>query len=326
MTTSVLYPPASQGGVRAALESLRHQLETLLMHLRSDFENQEVTSDSHALEKLASRTIRVIAEGDERAAVVRKELDTRGSETNERETILTGRVAALADAKERLEKKGDVRVVWLPPAVGVVLVFAATGVLADIVLKLGTGKSIALSVGSAIFGLACAYAMYAFDLCSSLARGLGLVAAGLLAGSFGLALARNAGIPTLSRVVITAAAVALAAVGFGVTDGALRTEAERQRRRLLLDTSNAIAAAVNELERVLPDEKAWIGSLGDALIEIEESHYRQAYENFLSAASHLISQADLATRKELERRRDTLQEKVNAAIDAHLRRAIRPGT
>jgi hypothetical protein len=125
-------------------------------------------------------------------------------------------------------------------------------------------------------------------------------------------------------LVVTVAAVVVAAVGFAVTDGGLRTDAERTRRRVLLDTTNGLAAAVNELTGFIPGEKAWVESVSGSLIELEQSHHVQAHHDFLEAASTLIAQADAAARKDLERRREELSKYVRAEIDIHLRHAVRP--
>jgi hypothetical protein len=311
----------------AALSDLQDELRILLQHLLSDFEDPVAEDlDSHALllDSYSARTIRVIAEGDERSSLVRKELDSRTTESNERETILQSRVKAFADEKTRLEAPGESWVVWLPHAVGVTAVFAAIGALTCIVLSLGTGKSLALAAGAPIFGIACAYTMYALGISVVWARGAALALAAVLSGALALALARNHGLPGLSRGVVALTAVVLSAVGFGITDGMLRSEAERTRRRRVLEVNNVLAAAVNELERVLPEEKAWVKGTSDALIELEASHYSQAYQHFMSVASSIVARADVKSRGVLEERRDALLDNVSTAMAGHLRHAVRP--
>jgi len=309
-----------------ALEPLTDELKIVLKHLRHDLSSaaEDGVPDSLALEALAARTIRAIAEGDERASLVRKRIESQWTEGNARKAALIERTATLSKTTSDLESHDDSTVIWPRHAIAVAIGCWFVTAIAANLLGLRGVSAITLAGGALLFGGAAAYALYAMGVRQTASRVGAFAAVALVSAIMALAFALDDNLAAAPFAFVAACAILGCAIGFGLAEGALGTESERGRRQLLQKTRNGLAAATAELERVLPGELARSGESAKALVEVEGSHHDQAAEDFRSTASSVISRADLASRAELEALRESLTDRIRDAAQSHLTIAVRP--
>lgn len=327
MNTQPTHQFASQSAMRRAFDALQEELETVLRHVRSYLVSEEATvaaADTSRLDAYASRVLRAMAEGDERASLVRKEIDSRRSEVAERSTTLGERVAALSASKTQLEDVGDSRVLWPAQALGVLGAVAAAAGAIYLVLGIGVAESVVLAVSGAVFGAAAAYALYSLQLSAAAwAQPATLAVVCSASAVLAWAVAQLADIDGVQSLVAVVFSALNSSVGYASLAGVLATQLEQNRRRLLSQVTNGLAAAHSELERVLPEERAWLEEASAALVEMEQSHHLQARHHFATSASDVIGRAEASTQPSLEAHRDVLLVEIDRALDAHLGKAIR---
>lgn len=307
-------------GLREEIRSVREALDSELGYLHNDLFDPHVVAARKTLKEFASRVSQTVAKVDRDVARLRAEVDERLQSLEEREEVLEKRAAGLTRAKEQLEADMGPRPVSFGAVVFVQLsVFLAAVVVvrASLDVTLARAAIIGLIVVSA--GAIGAHGAHAIGLDGALMRWGGVFAAVALAGLGTLAVESGAGdAPEWRRGVVVVVAAVAAAATFAAVYGFIITGRERLRRRLVDDAVNGVAAAENELRRVVPIEQRLLKAAQVDLGELASNNCRIALEEFSRRAAQLVAESPTTTQQALGKEYATLTRTLEGKVKIHL--------